>query len=216
MYSPCRLFFTGILVDSKSSNEGIKSAGLGAGISVSVGTTPVSTIEASAVADGEIVVPDGLGVLVDEVLPVSVLALFVKVPETTGEDTLELLTVTGAVAVLVTAVDEDAVAVNELGGGGVGNSLGSIEVRGIAGGLGELGETAEDDTLVVREGGTVVVIAAGVETVVDKAVAVDHAGSLEPVPLVNGSLDVRLLDIIADVVGNGGRKVEVQLCSGVK
>src|SRR6185437_973340 len=55
----------------------------------------------------------------------------------------------------------------------------------------KLGESAEDDSLVVGPGGFTVIAAAGVESVVDQVAVVDHAGMRKPFPFAVGPRQVR-------------------------
>lgn len=199
----------GILVNGKSSNNCIQSTRLSARIGGCVRTTPISAIKASAVLDGQIIVPNGLGISFNERLPRGGGTLIIEITETTGEDTLELFTITRAVLVLVAVVDKDAVGVDEGTYGSIGDKGCLVEVGTITRSLVKLGEGTQDNALVVGIGGVAVVPTIGVKAVVDEILRVDHAGALEPVPLVDSGINVFLLDVTANVVGNGGGEVKV-------
>ena len=119
-----------ILRHIQSSSEALKSAALGAGSSCAkvVGAVPVGTDEAGTVLDSNIVGPDGLGVLLQEGLVGRVGLALVELLQVAGEDSLELEVVAGAGVRGVAGVNEDAIAVDKVGHGGVGDGAGGGEV----------------------------------------------------------------------------------------
>lgn len=159
-----------------------------------------------------VVVPDGLGVAEDEVSEVAAWCQLIEISQVADEGTLELLAVCAAVAGLelaLVSLDEDAVGVGQGVDGGVGNGRSSGEERPVSGGLVELAEAAEDHTLVVRPCGQAIVLAVGVESVVDEVVGVDHAAVLKELPLSIGNVEVR--GVGRHTVGEGGGDRKVQL-----
>ena len=104
------------------------------------------------------------------------------------EDALELGRVAAAVGLAI--VVDDAVGVGEVVDGGIGNVLSQRDVVLIRHCKEQLDQAAEDDALVVRPRVEQVVLAVGVQPVVDGVVLVDHARGLEP-----GELALRPADI---------------------
>lgn len=204
-----------VLRDIEGSNETLKGAALAAGCSraKNIRTTPISTIEAVAWLNGEVILPDGLGVLYQECLVGRVRLALVQLLEVSSKDTLELEIIAAAVVWQIAAVGKNAVAVDQMSHGGIGNDTGGCEVRWVSRGDIEICETADNNPLVVGPGWLVVVIHTGVavDSIVDKALAVDESDLLEPGPNCLGGTQVRLLLAAGDSVGETSADGKVQL-----
>jgi len=75
----------------------------------------------------------------------------------------------------------------------------------------KLREGAEDYALVVGPGGRPVVLAGGVEAVVDQRMRVDHSGCGEPLPLACGPIEIRGLPLDGRSPGQARRHGQEEL-----
>ncbi len=132
-----------------------------------------------------VVVPDRVRVLEDEVPDGLGGPRLLQVPQVPHEDALELGPVVAAVR--LAPLEQHAV-LGQVRDGGGGDIHRLVEERGVARGLGQLDEAAEDDALVVGPGLHPVVLAVVGEPVVDQVVSVDQPAVLEPIPLRIGDV----------------------------
>lgn len=199
----------------KRSRQCIQAAALAARVRLGVRASPVHAHAALAIHDAQVLVPDGLGVGLEEGLPLVRGPRLLELPEVPVEDALELHAVAAAGLRPVAVVHQDPRAVEHAAarpGDGVGDGARRVEVRRVARRPVQLHEPAEDDALVVRVGRLAVVLARRrVEAVVDEAVAVDHARVAEPLPGFLRAGEVRRLLVVTHVVRQARAQGNVQL-----
>lgn len=136
----------------------------------------------------------------------------VQVSEVTDKNPLELLPVLSAVPwteLALIRLDQDPLAVRKGLDGRAGNDYGLVDVDSVAGEAMQLSKPTQHDALVVTPRLKVVIPALAVQTVVDEMIWVDHAASLEPIPLIDGDALQGL--VMRHAAGQRGSHRQVQL-----
>jgi len=132
--------------------------------------------------------PDAVGVGAHEAVVLRLRIDGVEGAQIADEDAFELRAVRAAFG--LAGVVEDAQSIGEMRDGSCGDGPGLGLRGGVVIGLVQCCETTENDALIVGPGGLPVVFATGGKAVVDKMIAIDHAGVREPFPLARGPVEV--------------------------